>query len=167
MRNQGFTVFIVDMPLNFAFLNIGAAGKIMEDHPEFKGWIIAGHSLGGAMAAEHLKKNWGDFKALVLIGSYPGSSTDLSTMTIPVLSIREEFGLPGSQEKADAVRGNLPSHTRFEIITGANHAQYGNYGIQRDDGEPRISREEQQEDTVGLMIDFLSETLLFYPHPDD
>ncbi|GAB6090790.1 alpha/beta hydrolase [Spirochaeta dissipatitropha] len=154
---EGYTVFIADMPLDFAFLRINAAADIQQQYPDIRNWIISGHSLGGAMAAEHLKKNWQNFDALVLIGSYPGSSTDLSEMAIPVLSIREELGLPDSQEKADAVRGNLPPETIFEIIPGANHAQYGNYGVQRNDGQALISREEQQEITSDLVLTFLAE----------
>lgn len=157
INRRGFSIFIADMPLDFAFLRIDAAADIQDQYPDISTWIISGHSLGGAMAGEHLKKNWQSFEALILIGSYLGSSMDLSEMDIPVLSIREELGLPGSQEKADAVRGNLPPHTIFEIIPGANHAQYGNYGIQKDDGQALISREEQQQISTELILEFLAE----------
>ena len=38
-------------------------------------------------------------------------------------------------------------------ISGGNHAGFGNYGAQRGDGEAAISAEEQQEQTVDLILE--------------
>lgn len=157
LRNEGYDVFIVDMPMDFAFLNINAAAKIMENNPGISRWIISGHSLGGAMAWEYLAREPKAFHSAILIGSYPAKSTDLSQTQIPVLSIREEKGLPGSSEKAREVEGNFPPGTRFYTISGANHAQFGNYGIQKDDSQARISWQVQQDITAEVILDFLAE----------
>ena len=43
---------------------------------------------------------------------------------------------------------------KLEIV-GGNHAYFGNYGEQKGDGTAIITREEQQEQTVDAMLDFI------------
>ncbi|MBO4358664.1 MAG: alpha/beta hydrolase, partial [Erysipelotrichaceae bacterium] len=38
------------------------------------------------------------------------------------------------------------------VIEGGNHAQFGNYGMQKGDGTASISAEYQQEQTVDIII---------------
>jgi len=43
------------------------------------------------------------------------------------------------------VRGDgMPGTTKFGTIEGGNHAEFGDYGTQRKDGEAMISRVDQQ-----------------------
>ena len=49
-------------------------------------------------------------------------------------------------------RNLLPSTARWEVIEGANHAQFGHYGYQLWDGPATISREQQQETAVALIM---------------
>jgi len=41
----------------------------------------------------------------------------------------------------------LPDHAENYVIEGGNHAQFGNYGTQRGDGDASVSAEEQQRQT--------------------
>ena len=46
----------------------------------------------------------------------------------------------------------LPAGNELYELAGGNHAQFGNYGPQRGDGEATISAEEQQKKTVELIL---------------
>ena len=48
----------------------------------------------------------------------------------------------------------MPAHMRELIIPGGNHANFGNYGAQQNDGEATITREEQQILTARAIADF-------------
>lgn len=157
VSQTGYTIFISRMPLDFAFLDARAAARIIAAYPDHPAWVISGHSLGGAMAGEYLKKNQPPVRGLILLGSYLAGNNDQSGSGLSALSIREESGLPGSTAKAEAVRGNLPAGTVFRTVTGGNHAQFGSYGIQKDDSPAEISSEEQQRLTAAWILEFLEE----------
>jgi len=153
IAQAGYTVFVPTMPLDLAVFGVAAANRIRADHPEFEVWHLAGHSLGGAMAAEHLKKGTRGFRSLILLGSYPAS--DLSAIDLAALSIKEERGLEGSLEKAKATRDQLPAGAIFRIMPGANHAQFGRYGTQNGDGTALLSPEAQTALTTLWVLEFL------------
>lgn len=155
VSRAGYAVYVPSMPLDLAVFKIGAAASIRKALPAYDAWHIAGHSLGGAMAAEHIKKGDTDYKSLILLGSYPADKTDLSALPIAVLSIREELGLPGGTEKAMALRANLPPGHVFIMLPGGNHAQFGRYGVQKGDGEATISPEEQAATAAAWIVEFL------------
>ena len=48
---NGILCALVRMPGNLAVLDANAAHGLQQEHPEVTTWYIAGHSLGGAMAA--------------------------------------------------------------------------------------------------------------------
>ena len=48
------------------------------------------------------------------------------------------------------------AQTEEVVIDGGNHAQYGNYGAQKGDGEALISADEQQEEVARLIADAFS-----------
>jgi hypothetical protein len=153
VAKAGYTVFVPSMPLDLAVFGIGAAEKVRKNHPEYEVWHLAGHSLGGAMAAEHLKKDNRGFRSLILLGSYPAS--DLSGLDLAALSIKEDRGLEGSLEKAESTRDLLPVGAIFKVMPGANHAQFGRYGIQKGDGTALISPEAQTALTALWVLEFL------------
>ena len=47
---DGTDCYLVEMPLHFAFLGVNAADQIIETQ-SYAHWVIAGHSLGGGIAA--------------------------------------------------------------------------------------------------------------------
>lgn len=46
----------------------------------------------------------------------------------------------------------MPKDAVTYVINGGNHAQFGNYGKQARDGEALVSAEEQQRETVALIM---------------
>jgi pimeloyl-ACP methyl ester carboxylesterase len=153
VAKAGYTVFVPTMPLDLAVFGVAAAARIRADHPGYEVWHLAGHSLGGAMAAEHLKKDNRGFRSLILLGSYPAS--DLSGIDLAALSIKEDRGLEGSLEKAESTRDLLPAGAIFRIMPGANHAQFGRYGVQKGDGTALLSPEAQTALTTLWVLEFL------------
>ena len=49
----------------------------------------------------------------------------------------------------------LPDTARFEIIEGANHAAFGDYGPQSGDGERSITSEQMREQLTALLVELL------------
>ena len=46
--------------------------------------------------------------------------------------------------------------TATDVIAGANHAQFGDYGVQSGDTTATISRMQQQTQTVNITLTFLN-----------
>ncbi|WP_372862772.1 alpha/beta hydrolase, partial [Pseudoalteromonas sp.] len=76
IADAGYLVVIPKMPLNLAFTGINRAEGIQADFPEIESWVIGGHSLGGAMAAEYAKNNVGHLDGLIMYASYPANNED-------------------------------------------------------------------------------------------
>ena len=150
---HGAACFIVKMPLNFAFMNKNAAGNFVADHPEIKNWYLAGHSLGGAMAASYISEHTEDFKGLILLAAF--STRDISDSNLKVLSIYGSNDGILNLEKYNLYKKNLPPSGKglTEIVLdGGNHAHFASYGEQKGDGKADITPEEQQKATAAEII---------------
>lgn len=155
LASGGNLVVIPKMPLNLAVFDIDVADEIIRANPNIEKWVIGGHSLGGAMAAEYVSANPSAVEGLFLWASFSAENTDLRGFTnLEVLSI---YGTEdGEVEGIRASRERLPQNTRWVEIDGGNHAQFGWYGEQRGDGVATISREAQQEIIVENTFAFLN-----------
>ena len=152
---QGILCALVRMPGNLAVLDANAADGLQEEHPEITTWYIAGHSLGGAMAAGYAAAHYEDYNGLILLASY--STKDLTDTPLRVLSVYgSEDGVMnrGSYEKN---RANLPADTIEVVLDGGCHAQFGSYGPQDGDGIPTISGEEQVRQTAEAVVAFIGQ----------
>jgi pimeloyl-ACP methyl ester carboxylesterase len=152
---QGYLAVIVPMPLNLAVFAPGKAAQVITAHPEIQHWIIGGHSLGGAMTANFVKKNPSLVDGLFFWAAYPGSGDDLSQQAIKVVSVSASLDGLATPDKIDASRALLPPDTGWIVIEGGNHAQFGWYGDQPGDNPAEISREEQQRMAVQAVLDLL------------
>ena len=65
---NGILCALVRMPGNLAVLDANAADGLQQEYPEVTTWYIAGHSLGGAMAAGYAAAHYEDFDGLIQIG---------------------------------------------------------------------------------------------------
>lgn len=148
--DAGYPVFIVKPPLGLAFTVPDAVADAETAAPEVEQWVIAGHSLGGALASDQLDNAAG----LILLGAYPIS--DISSEEIPVLSVSgSNDGLTTPEDVAQS-KADLPPGSSFEVVEGGVHSYFGDYGEQRGDGQPGISRAEAQEQIHTAMLDFLN-----------
>lgn len=157
LASEGFPVVIVPMPFNLAVFGASRAGEVIETFPEIKNWAIAGHSLGGSMAARYFYQSTNTLQGLVFWASYPAASDDLSQSSKMIVSIfGTQDGLTSLQD-IDNSRDLLPESTSWVPIDGGNHAQFGWYGEQPGDNPARISREQQQDIIFDATIEVLQE----------
>jgi hypothetical protein len=155
IAEAGYLTAITPMPFGLAVLSPDAAGGVIADHPEIERWVIGGHSLGGAMAAQYAAGHSEDIEGLVLWAAYPAGGTDLSDGDLLVTSISaSEDGL-ASAEEIEASAAQLPPDTTFVEIEGGNHAGFGSYGPQGGDGAATISPAEQQAQVVEATLTLL------------
>jgi pimeloyl-ACP methyl ester carboxylesterase len=156
---EGYLVIVPRMPLNMAFFAADTVGQIIREYPEIRFWAVGGHSLGGAMAANFLKRHPEQAAGLILLGSYPANSDNLSSTSLRSASI---YGsLDGGIESIENARMLLPSATLWTKIEGGNHAQFGNYGPQPGDRVALISSADQQSQAVAAILALLD---LLSPH---
>lgn len=141
LAQKGFFCVLMKMPLNFAFLNINAANDVYADFPEIEKWILAGHSLGGVMAACYASRNSAQLDGLVLLAAY--SIYDLKTSGLRALSLYGSEDGVLNMDNYDKNRSKFPDDTVEIIVQGGNHAGFGSYGEQKGDGIAQISNEEQ------------------------
>ena len=154
LAEEGVLSILVTMPGNLAVLDMNATDGICEQYPEIENWYMAGHSLGGSMAASYIAKNPEDFDGIILLASY--STADLSNSDLKVLSIYGSNDGVLNMEKYSEYKPNLPSDFEEFIIDGGCHAYFGAYGEQEGDGKAKITREEQIEITVNEILEFIN-----------
>ena len=139
----GYPALLASMPLNFAGLSPSRAAAVAS-YPGVARWVIAGHSQGGAAACSFVASN-STSKApmavagLMLYASYPGRGVDLSTKTLPVVTVGASLDTLASPARIAAARARLPAGSRYVEIAGGNHAQFGEYGPQSGDGLAEIT----------------------------
>ncbi len=169
-NDEGHKVIIAKMPANLAVLAANKGAKLSEEFTGINRWIVAGHSLGGAMACTLVENNPDTFDGLILMAAYPASSTDLTDWNGSVLSLFASNDNFTTQEEIDDSKERLPSpielnaiedftestqgESIFHQIEGGIHSYFGSYGLQKDDGEPTISQEAQQAETTLWMQRF-------------
>lgn len=152
----GYLVVIVPMPLNLAVLGANRANDVMAQFSNISTWVIGGHSLGGSMAAKFAFDNPEKIQGLILLASYPANSNNLSSYTIPTITIYGTLDSVVSKSIPDTL-ASLPSNTTIVAIQGGNHAYFGAYGEQKGDTIATISRMTQIGITVNYTISLLAE----------
>jgi hypothetical protein len=153
-EESGALVAVVRVPLNLAFLDRDAAKEVIEAYPGVNKWVVGGHSLGGAVGASFAEANPKVYGLLLWAGR-PSRDTDLSDRELEVTSIHgSQDGLIDSASIEEA-RTRLPASTVYVEIEGANHAYFGDYGVQKDDGEPTISHDEARAEIVRASSDLV------------
>ena len=151
---QDIFCVIAEMPFYLAVFDKDAAGNIINEYPEIKTWYIAGHSLGGSMAASYAAENPDSLNGIILLGSY--STVDLSDTGLEVLSIYGSVDGVMNKKNYDKYKTNLPKDFNEFVIDGGNHAFYGVYGTQNGDGKATITNEEQIKITAQKIIEFIN-----------
>ncbi len=158
VADANYAVFVVRLPYRFAPLDahraeaVERARALINAHSEIKHWVIAGHSLGGALTARLARTARGLDASFVLIGTTHPRDEDLSTLTAPFTKI---YAINDGVAPVDGVMANkrlLPAHTEWVKIEGGNHSQFGHYGHQLFDGTATISRDEQQRLTRDVLL---------------
>lgn len=150
---QGYLVVIPPMPLNLAFFEANAAGDVITAFPQIQKWAIAGHSLGGVAASSYAAANPDKIQGVGFWASYPqGSMTAYPGQVVSISATNDGLATPVKIENS---KKDLPPATKFVVIQGGNHAQFGYYSDQQGDNPASISRAEQQNRLVTAMVELL------------
>jgi pimeloyl-ACP methyl ester carboxylesterase len=161
VAEAGYAVFIIKLPYRFAPLEshkqaaVDRALDVIATHPRIRHWVVAGHSLGGALACRVVQSDRKAISGLVLVGTTHPKEDDLSSLPMPVTKVYGGNDGVAPPDRMFENRGLLPKHTRWVEIPGGNHSQFGHYGHQLFDGTPSISREEQQTATRAALVEML------------
>jgi dienelactone hydrolase len=157
IASEGYLVVVPEMPLNMAVFDSNVASDIIAYYPEIEHWVIGGHSVGGAMAAQYTHKNPDAIDGLAIWASYPPDSADLSGLDIPVVSIYGSRELRVNDSSVGARKHLLPEDTRYVRIEGGDHHQFGSYQIDPADHLAAISREAQHQQIIAATLPILEE----------
>lgn len=152
LASEGIDCYLVEMPFNFAFFGSDSADEII-NNSTYNHHFIAGHSLGGVVAASYVNST-NNTDGVIFLASYPNEE-----ISKPILSVygsedkvlnMEEYG-----QAKPLIKGNF---TEF-IIDGGNHAQFACYGNQSDDGKANITAQNQQNQTVHEILNFINNNI--------
>ncbi len=152
---QGYLVVLLPVHLNLAFFDINAAEPVFAKYPEIKHWAVGGHSLGGVASALFAKDHLSQLDGIIFWASYPADDS-LKNSDLKILSIYGTNDMAG-MDKFKETSALLPSSTKYVVIDGGNHAQFGDYGAQPGDNAATISRADQQTQIVNAVVEFLKE----------
>lgn len=152
LASEGVDCFLVHMPCNLALLGADKADIVMNAY-SYEHWYIAGHSLGGTMAANYAHKNSEKLDGLIFLASY--STEDLSDTDLEILSVYGSEDKVVKMEKIEQGRGLMPSAYEEFCIEGGNHANFGDYGKQSGDGDAAITGAEQKAQTVRRIAEMI------------
>ncbi len=148
LAEQGVDVCLVDMPFHLAFFQMNAADGVMTEY-DYEHWYIGGHSLGGAMAASYASDHGSQLSGVVLCAAYPTKPLNADMTEILIYGSEDQVV---NLEKIREGEQYAPDNLIESVIEGGNHAQFGNYGIQKGDGTALISAEEQQDEAVEIIV---------------
>ena len=123
---RGYTTVIPEFSFDLAVTDTGRATALIERYAEGRRVVLAGHSLGGAMAgqylADELKAGRRPVAGLVLMGAYPPDGADLSGATLKAVSLRGENDQVADQAKVVDGLKRLPAGSKLVQIDGAVHS---------------------------------------------
>lgn len=153
VEQDGVTVVITKPTLNLAFFDLRPLTDFTDLAPDVDVWFVGGHSLGGVKACQFAEDP--EVAGLILFASY--CANDLSDSDIPVLSLAGSNDGLSTPSKVKDASGLLPDDAEFVEIDGANHARFGDYGVQSGDGTATISSEEMRTILTENLISFIDE----------
>jgi hypothetical protein len=151
----GYLVAILKAPYDLPIVDIGGVTSVVNAYPDVEWWAVGGHSLGGVAAATFAAGSPRTTPGLVLWASYPFTSL-AGIDEVSVLSVSGTQDGRTTPSDIEASMANLPAGTTYVAVEGAVHAYFGDYGEQRGDGTPTISREEAQQQIVTATLQWLN-----------
>jgi pimeloyl-ACP methyl ester carboxylesterase len=155
----GVRTVIAVFPFDLAVASPERAGRILDEVEPTAGErvVLAGHSLGGAMAARFALRHPGRLDALVLMAAYSAESDDLSALALPTLVLAAEHDGLATLAQLEQGLERLPAGAQLTVLPGAVHSFFGRYGPQRGDGLPTVTRAEAEAAIVQALVTFLAE----------
>jgi pimeloyl-ACP methyl ester carboxylesterase len=157
VASRGYLIVDVPMPRNFAIFAPSRADDVRAAFPEIKRWVIAGHSMGGAMASYYAFHHQDDLAGLIIWDSYPPGQNSLADSSLPVWHIHRATLEGAPPEKFAQMRHLFPLSSTWVPIPGGIHMYFGSFdgGGYKEQWTPQISREAQQDIVVTAMLNAL------------
>lgn len=154
---EGYLVIGVQMPLHMAIFAPNRAQDVRTAFPLVQNWVIAGHSMGGAMAAHYAHNHANDLAGLILWDSRPAEMDTLVALKYPVWHIHRATAAGRAPEKLERFRQFFPSSSTWVPIPGGIHMYFGSFtgGAYREEWTPYITREAHQNRAVQATLDAL------------
>ena len=152
LAEQGVDCFLIKMPMKLAFFGASKADDIRAEY-QYDNYYLAGHSLGGAMAANYAADHSNDYSGLFLLAAYP--TKDITATRFPIVFLYGDNDKVLNRKKLEVGFTLIPQNYKAVEIAGGNHAQFGSYGAQDGDGTATITPEEQWEITVNTIMNNL------------
>jgi pimeloyl-ACP methyl ester carboxylesterase len=157
---RGYVTVIPVFSFDLAVTDPARAGALIERYGAGKRVVLAGHSLGGAMAAQYLADEWKAGRqpasGLVLMAAYPPDGADLTGASLRALSLRAERDGVADAAKVTGGMRLLPPGAQEVVVDGAVHSFFGRYGPQSGDGTPTVTRAEAETRILAAFTDFLA-----------
>jgi pimeloyl-ACP methyl ester carboxylesterase len=144
------------MPLQLAILGINKADDVIAAFPDIQSWSLAGHSLGGSMAARYALNHPQLLDGLLLWDSY--SDKDLTGSGLAVAMIHRSDKSLQPPESYIKYLPMLPEDTRYVPIVGGNHLNFGSFiagRMYRDEPPAELAHDTQIERVARATINFM------------
>ncbi len=153
LHEKGYTVVIPKQLFHMSLFGTKHGLEIMASNPDVRKWILIGHSLGGMpvarIAATKPKRLFG----VAFLATY--ASVDLSALNIGAIRITADHDGIMNNDFMQRYDGNLPRNASNIMLEGANHQGFAAYhSTSGRDGEASLSWQEQNEQTVRLILDY-------------
>lgn len=139
IAEKGVDCYLVKMPFNLAVFGINRVSNVMAAYPHER-WVLAGHSLGGAMASVWAADHPGALDGLALLAAYPTKQLPQDLSVVLLYGSEDRVLNRDNLEKSLSL---LPPRASVEQLPGGNHANFGSYGDQKGDGTAAITPEAQ------------------------
>ena len=164
IAQEGYLVVSLPMPLNYAILGIDKVNEVKAAYPDIETWVLAGHSLGGAMAATFAATDPEAIDGLILWDSHAYEGADLSQSDLPVAQLyRSSQDLPMPPNFV-ANAQYLPPSADLTPVLGGNHMNFGHFDVAENFAavmlsdravENTLSLSEQHDVIVKANLEFL------------
>jgi len=150
-------VYLIKMPWRLASGGYNKPKKLHLFSDKTKTYILAGHSLGGKMAAQFAFENPTLIDKLILLGTTHPRNFSLANTKLKVLKIYGSKDGIADEKSIFSNKSKLPNTTQFVKLDGANHSQFAYYGFQFGDSQAIIDRDKQQAEILKTIVTFLKE----------
>jgi hypothetical protein len=152
----GYLVVLVPMPLQLAVFAPDKASEVIAAYPEIDKWAIAGHSLGGSMAARYTFHHPDNIDGLILWDAYPAD--DMTESTLPVRMIHRSDANGAVPADYEPHLSRLPEQTDFVPLEGGQHLNFGNFiagRMYRNEPAPELDPALQRTRAVAASVEFM------------
>ncbi|MCD7807247.1 MAG: alpha/beta hydrolase [Lachnospiraceae bacterium] len=153
LHDKGYNVIIPKQRFYLSLFGTKHGKEMMTSHPEIKKWILIGHSLGGMPVSRIAAMRPENLAGLVFLATY--ASVDLSDLDIGTIRITADHDGIMNNDFMMKYDCNLPHGASNIVLQGANHQGFAAYhSTSGRDGKATISWQEQNEQTVQLILDY-------------